>query len=351
MNETIEGTERYAAPLSADSAPREASLVHAAHSHAAHRAAPHKRSWSAPIHAGCTEALLRLPPRALTAALDAIGLATYASVGASLRRDVTRAYEGFAEVTAASGERFDPRRLMREFWRAWPLRGEAPALVRYGSDALLRARVTTRGWENFEAALTAKRGVVIASVHAGCGSLPAALASRRGYRVMTIRSQALARHAGLPRGRHLFFGTDPVFVDFDRGGDAGVLKIAVEALSRNGIVSILCDHRLSGRSAPATMFGRAVAYRTSLLEVARLAGAPVVPAFGRASRRGIAIDFHPATMIASADGIAAFASRFAALHEALLRESPEQLGFVGFETQLFCPWAAPSLVSRFGRFQ
>jgi len=345
MSEAIEETPAAAVTATkmhgAASTPREGPR-------AARHAPAHKRSWSAPIHAGCTAALLRLPPRALAGALDALGLATYASVGARLRRDVARAYEGFAELT---GQRIDPRRLTRDFWRAWPVRGEAPALVRYGSDAFVRACVTTRGWEHIEAALAAKRGAVIASVHAGCGSLPAAMASRRGLRVMTIRSEALARHAGAVRGRHLFFGTDPVFVDFDRGGDASVLKIAVETLARNGIVSILCDHRLSGRSIEATLFGRPVAYRTSFFEVARLAGAPVVPAFGRASRAGIAIDFHEPATITSAGETAAFASRFAALHEAHLRESPEQLGFVGFETQLFCPWAAPSLVSRFGRFQ
>ncbi|MFN0151733.1 MAG: hypothetical protein ACKVU1_13615 [bacterium] len=307
-----------------------------------------RQPWTARIHVLGTNALLRMPPRAALAALDAAGVAKYAAVGERVRSDVRRGYEGYAALT---GARLDARAMTRALWRAWPTRREAPALVRFGSDAFVCEVVHVGGWEHVAAALAAGRGAVIAGVHAGCGSLPAAWASRSGARVMTIRSAALKRHAGTPRAPHIFYGTEPTLIDYGLGGgaEASALKHGLDLLRAGGIIAALVDHRHAGRNLSATVFGQPVVYRSSFLEAARMGRAPIIPAFATASPRGFRIDYHPGVCVACADDLAAFAQHFAALHEQFLRDEPEQLSFVGFETQLFCPWALPSLNMRFQR--
>ncbi len=305
-----------------------------------------RQPWTARLHVLGTNVLMRMPPRLTMAALDAAGVAKYAAVGARVRSEVRRAYEGYAEVT---GAQLDARAMTRAFWRAWPTRREAPALVRYGSDAFARDVVRVSGWEHVAGALAAGRGLVIAALHVGCGPLPAAWASRNGAHVMTVRSLALARHVGTTRASHIFYGTDVTLIDYGAGGGAetSVLKRALEHLRAGHVISALTDHRLAGRHLAATMFGQPVVYRSSFFEAARIARAPIIIAVATASRKGIRINYQPGITVASAADLVAFAQHFAAFHEAFLRAEPEQLSFVGFETQLFCPWALPSLNVRF----
>lgn len=308
-----------------------------------------KRPWTAPVHVACTKTLLRMSPRVAAAALEAAGVAMVAAVGPRIRGLTRRGYEGYAAATGAS---IDARAMAHALWRGWPMRREAPALVRYGSDAFARELVSVDGWEHVAAALAAGRGAVIASVHAGCGPLPAAWASRNGSRVMTVRSAALRRHVGTARAPHIFYGTEATLIDYRAGGgeETAVLKRGLDLLHSGGIVSALVDHRLVGRHIDVTIFGQTMPYRSSFFEAARIAGAPIIAAFAVASTRGIRIRYEPGAHVRSAADLAEFAQHFAELHERFLRAEPKHLSFVGFETRLFCSWALPSLNVLFARW-
>ncbi len=287
-----------------------------------------------------------MPPRGVLLAADALGLACYAAAGAKRRDAVRRAYREYAEVT---GQSLDPRRAARRFWRNRRLLGVGPALARYGSESLVRGLVRVDGWEHVAASLAAGRGAVLASVHAGAGGLPAAWAARMGVRVTTARTH-VERYAGTVHGDHMFFGTEPVFVEANGEVDASALKAGLATLRANGIASVLCDQKFGGRGIEMTLFGRRAIYRTGFLELARLAGAPAIPAFGFLDGGRLRIEYHPGVTIAGPADIVEFVERFRALHEKRLRESPGCLSFMGFESELFCPWAAPSLANRFGPF-
>jgi lauroyl/myristoyl acyltransferase len=133
----------------------------------------------------------------------------------------------------------------------------------------------------------------------------------------------------------MFFGTKALYVEEDNEAPAALLKRGLEALKDNSVLAFLADGPYGSRTLKLTLFGRNVLMRTGLIEVARMSGAPVIPAFGRSQPDGIFIKYFPPIDVSVPDGMKQFAHIFASHYEKILLENPSRMPCNSFHQVLF----------------
>lgn len=262
-----------------------------------------------------------LPEAAVMPILNA-----YGSLRASLFRKNARYsdyYRGYREIT----EHADPLdELLRKYHDSRMACSVAAALVSRCARAGTNSWIKVDGYEHVEAARQGGCGAVLMSAHIGSGGLPAAWLVRQGCPVYTVRFPSVRKHSGTIHADHAFFGTTPMFVDWGEA-PAAVLKRGMAALRENAVISFLADGSGGGRSVGAKVFGRDFSVRTGFLEVARLARAPIIPAFGLPLKDGFHIRFLSPERIATQEDIPRIAERYAVAYEGLLREYPQLINW------------------------
>ncbi|MBX7244282.1 MAG: hypothetical protein K1X53_02215 [Candidatus Sumerlaeaceae bacterium] len=247
------------------------------------------------------------------------------------KKKLTRLYRRYLEAT---GQKGNPRVLARESVAVRQLLKCAAPLMTGARDAFVKDLVRVEGEEHIRAALAPGRGAVIASAHVGSGGLPAAWLARQGIRVLTVRRKDLQGQEDTEYGKFALFGCEPMYLEWEEAPVA-MLKRGIAALKDNAVISFLADGQFGARGADATMFGKSVTVRTGFVEVARMAKVSVVPAFGLADSSGLRIKFCEPISVATPEDVADFPRRFAAIHEAILRENPACLSWRPMERELF----------------
>jgi lauroyl/myristoyl acyltransferase len=214
------------------------------------------------------------------------------------------------------------------------MQGCSPAMIAFRPDKDIKRLVEVRGYEHVEAAMQGGRGVVIASTHLGCPGSLSAYAARKGIDIYSIRRKEVGHHQSTFRGRLLFASTKPLFIEWDEA-PVGILKKALGILRNNGAMIYLPDGPFGGREIDVQILGREVTIRTGLAEVARIAGAPIIPAFAVASRSRVLLTYGEPIKIGSAEDIEHFANCYAKLYESVMREYPQAVRWLEFDRQIF----------------
>jgi len=248
--------------------------------------------------------------------------------------DLRRLEEHFARYVEVAGSGNNPRDLAVRHQRLLYLMACVPAVAAFHRQSLPPGSVSVEGLEHVERALAAGRGVVLASAHVGIPGLPSAWLIRRGIRVLTLRRPHLEAIAGTIHGRNLLFGAEAMFVNWE-AAPAAPLKRALDVVRDKGVASYLLDGIHGRRGAPVTLFGRQAELRTGFAEVARLAGAPIIPAFAVEQDDRLLLTYHEPHRVDDAAGVQRFVRIFAQLYESIIRAHPHNLNWKQFERDLF----------------
>jgi Kdo2-lipid IVA lauroyltransferase/acyltransferase len=284
-----------------------------------------------------TSLILHLPPAGILRAERALGNVVSLLFSGRERRRLERRFSAMLKVAQMDAQ---PAQTVREFCHDLPLRMNARLLVSRASEAVLGELLRIEGAEHVQRALETGKGAVIVGTHHGTGPIAAAWLARLGHRVLTVRRAELSRYAGTERGDRTFFGTEALFVDRDET-PAALLKRGLDALRQNAVISFLCDGDYGSRVLPLTMFGHTTEMRVGMVEVARLAGAPVIPAFGRTDSTGLTLAFHDPIDVRASGGLEHFARKFARIYESVIRADPSSLRWNRFHRKIFLDNTGP----------
>jgi lauroyl/myristoyl acyltransferase len=284
-----------------------------------------------------TSVILHLRCAGLLRAERALGNVVCFLFSGRERRRLERRFSTMLKVARMDAQ---PAQIVSEFCHNLPLRMNARHLVSRASDSVLSQLLRIEGAAHVQGALDSGKGVVIVGTHHGTGPIAAAWLARRGHRVLTVRRAELSRYAGTERGDRTFFGTEALFVDRDET-PAALLKRGLDALRQNAVISFLCDGDYGSRVQPLTMFGHTTEMRVGMVEVARLAGAPVIPAFGRADSTGLTLTFHEPIDVRGGGGLESFAQKFSRVYESVIRADPSSLRWNRFHRKIFLDDAGP----------
>lgn len=147
------------------------------------------------------------------------------------------------------------------------------ALPRYDARAL-DARTVVHGYDHFLQALALGRGVIIAGGHIGPAELILQAFAGRGihYTAMVERIEPPQLSQLLRRVRQAHGHR---YVD---AGLAGT-KALVRTLRASGVVAILVDRDVLGSGIAVSFLGTTALVPSGAVELSRLTGAPIVPAY------------------------------------------------------------------------
>jgi KDO2-lipid IV(A) lauroyltransferase len=207
--------------------------------------------------------LVRVPRRALLAVFGAMGVLLWAL---GIRRRVVRDNLRLAFPEKTEGERRAiARATYRNLGQLIPEFLRLPHLPR----AELEGIFEYEGWERYEAARAAGKGVIACTAHFGNFDLLAAAHNLRGVPITSV-SRKMA--FGFWRGTRARSGLEVIYVE--RGG---ALPAAVRALKAGRVLGYVIDQSEASRGAVfPTFFGVPVATSPTPAVLARRTGAAVV---------------------------------------------------------------------------
>jgi lauroyl/myristoyl acyltransferase len=140
-----------------------------------------------------------------------------------------------------------------------------------------------KGLENLEAALSAKKGVVLASGHFFANRLGKRLLSEIGYPVLSVRNNSPRRHPPVGRvaskylkQRYVNF-VNQIVKDYVAIQDKDCTLKILERLRRNGLVDIHVDAGHSYHMMERPFLGIKRLFPAGFLRIVYLTGAAVVP--------------------------------------------------------------------------
>ncbi|TXF10388.1 lysophospholipid acyltransferase family protein [Pelomicrobium methylotrophicum] len=227
------------------------------------------------------------------------------------------------ENLAASGVCADARAFRRLLRRTVAEAGKGVAelaRVWFGdperTDRLVRE---CRGWEHVEAAVAARRGLILLTPHLGCFEIAGFYLSRRLpmtilYRPPRVRWLEPLMIAGRSRGRAKLATTDL----------RGVRRL-LKALKRGEAIGVLPDQAPGqGEGVWADFFGRPAYTMTLVGRLAQGTGAPVLMVFARRLPRGAGYSLSLTPLPELPEDPVQAARRLNAAVEALVRQCPEQ---------------------------
>jgi Kdo2-lipid IVA lauroyltransferase/acyltransferase len=207
--------------------------------------------------------LLRLPRRWVEAVFSGLGLLLYAL---GVRRRVVLDNLRLAFPEKAEAER---RAIARATYRNLALLVPAFLRVPYLTPSELDQLFEYEGWDRYEEARAAGRGVIACTAHFGHFDLLAAAHNRRGVAITTITRRMGVR---LWKGTRARAGVEEILVH--RGE---TLPAAVRALKAGRVLGYVIDQSEAGRNAVyPRFFGIPVATAVTPAVLARRTGAAVV---------------------------------------------------------------------------
>ena len=261
-----------------------------------------------------------LPPSAL------YGLARWAAIAALPINERDRA------TARANIQRLRPRSTPEELDRAAArvLREEfysfvdAALMPRLSPETLLRERLQIEGMAHLQAALHAKRGLVLAGAHLSNSELPFQAFKALGVEALTV-VEPLRDRRRMRTMQRLRQSRGLRFVHSDMGG----IRDAVARLQAGGVVAILCDRDIQGRGICVPLAGRLARFPTGAVDLALRTGATLLPALvvRRRLDRFRVILLEPEPLIRADNRqqeVRANLARLIARIEPLLREHAEQ---------------------------
>ena len=267
---------------------------------------------------GWVRAVTTLPPRVLLALLR---LQTWLTVAVGRRRKRRRDLAFFGSVRERARIPDPAAAILRDHVME-RLVGRA-ALIRVAAapagldDPLL----CVTGMEHVDAVLAEGRGCVLAGAHIGTAGLPAAVLARQGHTVLTLRRKELEDRLDDEHGRLVFYGATPLWYGDDETA-AALMKRCMKGLAENQVVSYLVDGVLGERGVVVEVLGVPVFLRTGAMELARIARAPIIPAFGNVHDDRVLVEFCQPWRISSQEDVEAFAHHYARLFADRVRRFP-----------------------------
>jgi KDO2-lipid IV(A) lauroyltransferase len=207
--------------------------------------------------------LLRVPRRLLLAFFGGLGVLVWA-LGVRRRVVHDNLRLAFPEKSEAE-RRAIARGVYRNLGRLIPEFLRVPHLTRADLDQLF----VYEGWERYEQARAAGRGVIACTAHFGQFDLLAAAHNLKGVPITTISRKM---RIGLWKGTRARAGVEEIYVK--RGGTLGA---AVKALKAGRVLGYVIDQSEASKSAIyPTFFGVPAATAATPAVLARRTGAAVV---------------------------------------------------------------------------
>lgn len=232
-------------------------------------------------------ALRKLPPRAATRFVAGIGRTEYALLrGLRIRFD-----QAVERGQAHFGARWDVPAVGRELAGnqvRWRTRDQ---LLDGRDDSTVTGLFRVAGREHLDAAMAAKRGVILLGNHFGAHLMPAHWLVRHGYplRLFMERPHHISKLLSQGFETDGPLGQRKLFISrrADPSESAGAILRAGRVLKAGMGILIASDVRWEGpHTAPARFLGREYQFSATWVALASLTGAPVVPVFCRMAPDG-----------------------------------------------------------------
>lgn len=156
-----------------------------------------------------------------------------------------------------------------------------------------------KGRGHLEEALARNRGVLLVSGHFFGNRLAKRLMAAQGWPVMSVRNLGFDDpRAGRWGARHLQrryyeFLHRVIGEEVDLHDRDCSLRI-LERLRRGGIVNLHIDLAVGSKKLELPFLGMRNSFAVGFLDVARVAGCPIVPLFSFGNSRSLVVEFHPA---------------------------------------------------------
>ncbi|MBI4297932.1 MAG: lysophospholipid acyltransferase family protein [Chloroflexi bacterium] len=173
------------------------------------------------------------------------------------------------------------RRVAREVFRNLARNYFDLLRLPYFSLPELEQGLSIHGWDHFQEAVAAGRGVILATAHLGNFDFMAQLGVARGYK-MTVLVEPLTDH---PQHRFMAQLRGSRGISFLPLGTAS-LKRVVRELRSGGVVVVACDRGVGKKGVRVRFLGEEAMLPSGAVELALMTGAALIPAFSvREGRR------------------------------------------------------------------
>jgi len=141
---------------------------------------------------------------------------------------------------------------------------------------LERRQLLDSGYHNLETALAEGRGVIVVTPHFGNPDTAIQAARARGIEFFVLTEQIEP-----PELAELYLRLRSSHGHRFMSVGLAAAKEAIRTLRRGGSVIIVADRDIQGTGVEATFFGRMTRMPTGAVDLARITGAPIIPAFSR----------------------------------------------------------------------
>ena len=290
---------------------------------------------------GWVRAVTTLRPSVL---LNLLRVQTWLTITVGRRKKRRRDLEFFGRVRQQARIPDPPSAILRDHVMERLVGRAALLRVAVGPLGLDDPLLRVTGLEHVDAALAGGRGCVLAGAHIGTAGLPAAVLARRGSTVLTLRRKELERRFDEEYGRLMLYGATPLWYSHEETA-AALMKRCMMGLAENQVVSYLVDGVLGDRGTVVEVLGVPLFLRTGAMELARIARAPIIPAFGNVHDNRVLVEFCQPWTIGSPEEVEAFARHYARLFADRVRRFPgnltrrnmDQFIFEGRKAEFYAP--------------
>lgn len=226
----------------------------------------------------------RLLPHWASAGLMKSLLTAYTVLAPDRRRTVVENL-----LPALHGDRAAAEQMARRLFQQFALK--LTDLWRYESGLMIgQCFSELTGWENFLAAQSQKRGVLLLTPHLGNWEFGAPLLTQRGYKLQVITlaepGRGLTEMRSASRAR---WGIDTVVI----GQDPFAFVEVIRRLEAGATVALLVDRPPAASAVTVELFGRPFAASVAAAELARASGCVLLPGYLTRHRTGYAAHMLP----------------------------------------------------------
>lgn len=194
--------------------------------------------------------------------------------------------------------------------------------------------VVPNGFDLVTKAISEYGSVVLVGLHSHWSHLCAAYAVRRGIPFCTLRRPEKTAVTHPLHKKLIFYGAEPLFITPDIPF-AAILKALLERLRAGKSVFAYVDGIYGERIHEFEVEGRQFRLRAGILQVARLAGVPVLPCQASIQENKLILEFGPALEIRTPDQVEDALRVIAASYIDYTKHHPTSLPVKQFESQIW----------------